>query len=240
MLHPHERKLVEVGVSGLFGGVFEVDCPLVETHRRARFHSSRSNAPARDALGEVIGGRFGAPAPRYLMVADVHQSVKEGAGGNDDGLGAEGHPPDGGDAYGLAMLHDELVGLVLPDVEVGRMVERATPLPDKLAAVTLCAGRPDGRSLAFVEHAKLYGSAVGDHAHLTAHGVDLAYNLAFSDAADGRVAAHLRNLVHVHRNEASLGPNVGRRRCCLAACMTTADDDDVVIEISCILHLRQK
>ena len=173
-------------------------------------------------------------------MSDMHETVEEGTRCDDHGLGSEGYPPDCGDAHGLAVLHEKLAGLVLPNVKVGNVVERVSPFPYKLSSVALCAWRPYGGTFAFVEHPELYGRPVGDHSHLSAHSVNLPHDLSLGDTANGRIAAHLCNLVHVHCHQASSGPHVGCSRGGLAACVPAADDNDVVVEICCFCHLAQK
>ena len=72
-------------------------------------------------------------------------------------------------------------------------------------------------------------AGVDDLAHLAAEGVDLADDLALGDAADGRVAAHLRDGVGVHGQQrgAQTQPSRGQGR--LDAGMTGADDNHVEI-----------
>ena len=67
--------------------------------------------------------------------------------------------------------------------------------------VALGAGRPDGGAAGGVEQAELDADGVGDLAHDAAERVDLADEMALGDAADGRVAAHLRDEVEVQGEE---------------------------------------
>lgn len=191
MLHPHVAELMEIGVPRLFFRIFEMNGTLVQPHRCARFHSASPDTPSRDALGKMIGSRFGASATRHFVMSDMHETVEEGTRCDDHGLGSEGYPPDCGDAHGLAVLHEKLAGLVLPNVKVGSVVERVSPFPYKLSSVALCAWRPYGGTFAFVEHPELYGRPVGDHSHLSAHGVNLPHDLSLGDTANGRIAGFI-------------------------------------------------
>jgi hypothetical protein len=171
------------------------------------------------------------------MMADMHQSVEEGAGGDNNGSGTELYAPNGSYAHGFTVLHDELVGLILPDIEVICVVENSAPFPDKLSAVTLGPGRPYGWTLAFVEHTELDSCPVRHHCHLPSEGINLAHNLAFGNTAHGGVAAHLCDLVHIHRYEACLGTHVGCCACSLAACVSCPDNDYVVLKIHSLFFL---
>ena len=186
------------------------------------------DAVARDALAEVVYRRLGAAPSLHLPAAYVHEPVEERARCDDGALGAELRSPYSPHSYGGAVLHDELVGLVLPDVETVGGVEGLAPLPDELAAVALRSRAPYRRALPSVEHAELYGRGVGDDAHLSAQRVNLAHYLPLGYAADGRIAAHLSYLVHVHCYQAGAGSHVGRSRRGLASGVPSADNNHVV------------
>ena len=162
MLHPTERELVPVGVARLLLGVLKVDGALVESDGCPGLHSSGPHAPPCYRLCEMISGRFRYPATCHLLVADVHQSVEERPGGYHHRTGPELHAPYRLYAYGDAVFHYQLFGLVLPDVEIVGMVEPVAPFPDKLSPVALRPWRPYGRSLALVEHSELDGGEIGD------------------------------------------------------------------------------
>ena len=165
------------------------------------------------------------------MVPDVHQSIEECACGDDDSLGAYLHAPYRLHTDGLSVLHYELLGLVLPDVEVRCAVDDASPFPYKLFSVTLGAGRPHGRSFTFVEHPELDSGGIGDEGHLSAKGVDLPHDLTFGNASHGRVATHLRNLVHVHGDEQCPGSDVCRRARRFAARVASTNHYHIVFKI---------
>ena len=207
-----------------------MDGALVDAHGRARFHSSRTNAVAGDALGEVWHGRFGtAPAGNHLA-PHMQQSVQKGARGDDHALGPELNAPHRAHTHSLALFHQQFVGLVLPDVESVDMVEHLAPFPNKAPAVALCPWAPHGRSLALVEHAELNGRGISDKAHVAPQGINLAHNLPLGNAAHGRVARHLCNFVHVYGNKAGFCPHVGSRRSGFASGVSAADNDNVVFQ----------
>ncbi len=73
-------------------------------------------------------------------------------------------------------------------------------------------------------------TGVDDLAHFAAERVDLADDLPLGNAADGRVAAHLRNGVGIHGQERSAQPEPSRRQGRLDPGMAGADDDHVEVE----------
>ncbi len=72
--------------------------------------------------------------------------------------------------------------------------------------VGLGAGRVHGRALGAIEHAKLDSRCIDDFAHLAAEGVNFPNDLSLGDAADGRVAAHLRHRVGIHGKQGGTQP----------------------------------
>src|SRR3712207_8721346 len=103
----------------------------------------------------MVYGRLRTASALHHLSAYVHQAVEECARRNDHTLGSKLHAPHRTHANGLAIFHDQLLGLVLPNVEKVDTVERLAPCGDELFTVALCPGTPHGRSLALVEHAKL-------------------------------------------------------------------------------------
>jgi hypothetical protein len=84
-----------------------------------------------------------------------------------------------------------------------------------------------GRALGAVEHPELDAGGVDDLAHLAAEGIDFADNLAFGNAADSGVAAHLCHGVSAHGQEGGAEANAGSGESGLDACMAGADNDNI-------------
>ena len=95
--------------------------------------------------------------------------------------------------------------------------------------VALGAGTPDGGAAGGVEEAELDADGVGDLAHDAAEGVDFADQVAFGDAADGRIAGHLGDQVEVHGDDRGLEPHARGGHGGFAAGVARADDGDVVL-----------
>ena len=66
-------------------------------------------------------------------------------------------------------------------------------------AVGLAAGAVDGGAFAAVEESELDSGLVGDATHEAVEGVDLAHQMAFAEAADGRIAGHFAERVEAVR-----------------------------------------
>src|SRR5574344_19874 len=143
---------MEVAVARLLFHIFKVNAALVDADRCSRFHSCSRDSPSGDTFCKMMNGRFCASATFYHLSAHVHQSVEESAGSNDDALAVELSAPDGAHTDGFSVGNEQLVGLVLPDVEVVGVVEYGSPLPDEFTTVALSTRTPYGRSLADVQH----------------------------------------------------------------------------------------
>ena len=94
-------------------------------------------------------------------------------------------------------------------------------------SIGLGPGAVHGRPLAAVEHAELDAGGVDRPAHGPAERVDLTDHLPLGHAADGRVAAHLRDRVEVGSQESRFGPHAGSRQGRLHPGMAGANDDHV-------------
>ena len=119
----------------------------------------------------------------------------------------------------------------MPDGKILCVLENLAPLPDELTPVALGARAPHGRSFRAVEHTELNGRCVRHLARVTAQRVNLADYLPFGNSADGRIAAHLGDFVHVHRNETRLRAQLGCGTCCFASSMARTNDYDIIFEL---------
>ena len=116
----------------------------------------------------------------------------------------------------------------------------SAPLPDELSAIALSPRTPDGRAFANVEHTELNRGSIRHQSHLSAQGINLTNDLTLRDASDGRVARHLRNLVHVHRHQTGLCSQIGTCTGRFTARMTTSDDYHIILEFHPSLLIFRK
>ncbi len=117
----------------------------------------------------------------------------------------------------------------LADVEAGLGFEDLAHFDAVELLVALGARAPDGGAARGVEQAELDADGVGDFAHDAAERVDLADEMALGHAADGRIAAHLRDEVEVHGDERGLEAHARGSHGGLAAGVAGADHDDIVL-----------
>ena len=112
----------------------------------------------------------------------------------------------------------------LLDLEIGLRLQHLAHLQPVGLLVALRPRRPYGRAARSVQQAELNADRVGDLAHDAAERVDFAHQMSLGDAADRRVAGHLRNQVDVERVERGLQAHARRGHRGLASRMAGADD----------------
>ena len=121
----------------------------------------------------------------------MDDAAKEGAGGDDDGSAGESaavgelDPPNG------AGLGHDSGRFPFDKREVRRVREELLHRAPIEFPVGLSARALDRGALAAVENAKLDAREVGGARHHPVKRVNLAHQVAFAEAADGRVAGHL-------------------------------------------------
>ncbi len=114
------------------------------------------------------------------------------------------------DNWQLATVLDhEVDDFGLLDEEVGLGFEDFAHFDAVEGFVALGAGGPDGRAAGGVEETELDAGGVGYLAHDSAEGVDFADEMAFGDAADGGVAAHLGDEVEVEGEDGRAEAHAG-------------------------------
>ncbi len=128
------------------------------------------------------------------------------------------------------MVKDEAVDGALPHRKIFSMLENLAPFGREFIAVGLRAGAPHSGAFRAVEHAELNRRQIGDDTHHAAEGVDFADNLALGDTANSRVAAHLRDLVHIHRHQQSACAESGSGMGSLATGMAGAYYDNIKVK----------
>jgi hypothetical protein len=131
--------------------------------------------------------------------------------------------------WGAQFFEDEVDDFGLADVEAGLAFEDFAHFHAVERFVALRARAPDGGAARGVEEAELDADGIGNLAHDAAQGVNLADEVALGHAADGGVAAHLGDEVHVHGDEGGFEAHARRGHGGLAAGMAGAHHYHVVL-----------
>ena len=87
----------------------------------------------------------------------------------------------------------------------------------------------DSWPFAGVQRPALQGGVINGQGHLAPQGVHLAHQLAFAGAADGGVAGHQGDALHVEGHQQGLLPQAGSGQGGFAAGMPGADHHQIVV-----------
>ena len=164
-------------------------------------------------------------------------AVEVRPGRDDDGAHAVFRAELRHNAADVPVLRPNLRDGGLLEIEVRLALEQALHMLLIAAAVCLRAQGVHGRALAAVEHAVLDAAGVRRAAHLAAEGVELAHEMAFARAADGRVAGHVAHGVQIDREHDGLQSQPRGRETGFDPGVARADDGNVIISCK-IAHLR--
>ena len=131
---------------------------------------------------------------------------------------------DGADVSVLRLDGDDLC---LLDAQVRLQLERVLHHGLILPPVGLRAQRVHGRPFAAVEHPVLDAGLIGRARHLAAERVELAHKMPLARAADGGVAGHIADRVHIDGEADGVQPQPGGGQRGLNARVPRTDDGDV-------------
>ena len=194
-------------------------------------------APLRKRPAQSVGRPLACPAAGQGLVAVVEQPLHEGAGGQHDRSGAvhgvAAHTHAQHAAAAPVRLDQQLLGRFLSQGQPGLVFQRPLDFLLIRPLVGLRAGAVHGGAFASIEQAELDAGGVDRPAHGPAQGVDLADDMPLGHAADGRIAAHLRNRVEVRGQHRRLSAHARRRERSLRARVPSADHHDVVVVLCC-------
>ena len=163
--------------------------------------------------------------------AHMHPAVQERAGGQHHRLATEGNAQLGDGArhpvHPTITFHHQIVHRLLKQPQIGLVLQ---PLADGgfvQHPVRLGPGGAHGRAFAAVQDAELDAGFVGGRRHGATQRVHLFDQMAFADAADGRVTAHLAQGLDVVRQQQGGAAHARSGQRGLGARMAAADHDDV-------------
>ena len=90
-----------------------------------------------------------------------------------------------------------------------------------------------GRAFTHVEHPHLNGRSIRINTHLTAQRIELIHKMAFTRAANGRIARHKCNIIQTDGRHQRAMTHAGAGEGRLTTSMTATDDNDIII-IYCV------
>ncbi len=180
---------------------------------------------------QALGGKFTGAAGFVVLQADVNDAVEEGAGGDDDVAGIDLPAQHGFHRHRPAVFNHQAGCHILANIEMLLALARQSHAGRILNAICLRARRPHRRPLAFVQHAELNAGIIDRQAHLSAHGIQLAHELALGHATNGGIARHLPNGRNIHGHEQRAAAHACGGQCGFNAGMAGTDDDDVIDQV---------
>ena len=125
----------------------------------------------------------------------------------------------------LIVFHDQICHLRLLDLQIRLRLQYLSHLEAVSLLVALRARRPYGRAARSVQQTELDADRIRDLAHDSAKSIHLADQMSLGDAANRRVARHLRDEIDVQRVERGLQSHACGGHGGLASGMASADDD---------------
>src|SRR6185295_5979650 len=183
------------GVAGLRLAAGEVDAVAEEARWRARLEASQLQAHGAQAGGEPDGGLVPVATANGALVADMHERLEEGAGGEDHCARQHLLAVAEADPANLVVLDEYVRDLTLDELESRLAGENGLHPGGVGVAVAEDAAGADGRAAGGVEGLEVRAGEVGRAAHLPAERVQLPDQVALRGPPDGGVAAHHRGAV---------------------------------------------
>ena len=222
-----KRKRLDLRVARLQLHVREVDRARIHARRRAGLEAAHAQPQRLAALGQRPGSRQPVRSGIAQHIAHDRAPVQIRARGEHCRAAAVDGAVcrhDGADAAALRLDGDDLR---LLDAQVRLQLECVLHHGLVFPPVGLRAQRVHGRALAAVEHPVLDAGLIGRARHLPAERVELAHKVALARAADGGVAGHIADGIHIDGEADGVQPEPGGGQRGLNARVPRTDDGDV-------------
>ena len=225
-LGQHRERLRHI-VAGLHLERFPIDRAAIEPRRRAGFQTAEREAIFFQCGGKTHRGRFADAAGGNLFFADVNEAAQKSAGGQNHRAAGNLTAVGEFDPANAAIFDDEIIGFRFNDREIRRFPNRRLHGRRIKLAVGLGARTAHGRAFAAVENAELDAAFIGHMAHEAVQSIDFPHQMAFAEAADGRIAGHGADGGESVRHQGRLRAHTGGRGRGFTAGMAAANHDNV-------------
>ena len=226
-LHGGKRERLDLLVARLQLHVREVDRARVHARRCAGLEAAHPQPQRLTAFGQRARGRqpVGAGIAQHVThdraPAQIRARGEHCRAAAVDGAVCR---HDGADMPVLRLDGDDLC---LLDAQVRLQLERVLHHGLIFAPVGLRAQRVHRRTFAAVEHPVLDAGLIGRTRHLAAERVELAHKMSLARAADGGVAGHIADGIHIDGKADGVQPQPGGGQRGLNARVPRTDDGDV-------------
>ena len=179
----------------------KIDCPAVQSWRRARLEAARRQLEFPQPRTQALGRRIPGAAGLVVFEADVDQPGQESPSRQHHGIRMEGEPDLRHDAGNPVAFQQKVIHGLLEQRQIWLVFQ---PRPNCLLVqnpVGLCAGGAHGGTFARIQDPKLNARFVGRDCHRSAEGVHFLHQVPLADAANGRVARHLAQRFDIVREQ---------------------------------------
>ena len=165
-----------------------VDTAAVQARAGAGLKPPDTETELREMLAEAHRGKIARAACRVIAEPNMDQAFEKRSRSQDHAFGVKNLADLRLHATHASILDQQTLYTRLANRQVGRDLEHSLHPRAVGGLVGLGAARAHGRSLARVEEAELDSGFIDGERHLAAERVDLAYQVAFADPADRRIA----------------------------------------------------
>ena len=218
-------------IAGLHLQARPVDGAPIEPRRGAGLEPPEGKPEPFQGERQADRRRLADPSRRSALLADVDEAAQKGAGGQDHCGRREAAAIAEPDAGRGASVDEEIVGLTLDHRQIRTSADRPLHRCRVEPPIGLRPRTANRRTLAPVEDAKLDAALVGDPAHQSIEGIDLADEMALAQAADGGITGHGADGVESVRDECGPCAHARGRSGSLAAGVPAAYHDDIVMSV---------
>ena len=222
-----KRKRLDLRVTRLQLHAREVHRACVHARRRAGLEPAHAQPQRFAAFRQrARGGQPIRPGIAQYIAHD-RAPVQIRARREHGGAAAVDSPVCRHDGADAAVLRLDGHDLRLLDAQVRLQLERVLHHGLVFPPVGLRAQRVHGRPFAAVEHPVLDAGLIGRARHLAAERIELAHEVPLARAADGGVAGHIADGVHIDRKTDGVQSEPGGGQRGLNARVARTDDGDV-------------
>jgi len=222
-IRKHRRRFVAV----LNCQPFIVDATTVDARWRAGLEATDAKRQGTQFLGKPVGWRIAGTTTLVIGQADMNLAAQESTHGEHHTASAQLYACLGHDTLDALAFDQKIRRFLLEQREIRLIFEHRTNCLLVQQPIRLRARCPHCRAFAGIEGTKLDAAKIRRSRHRAAKCIDLFYQMAFADTADGRVAAHLPERFDVLSQQQGSHAHPGGRQCGLGAGVAAANHDDI-------------
>ena len=206
----------------------------VDARWRARFQPIDAQGQLAQTRGQGYRRWVAGAAAAVIIQTDMDFAAQKSSGCQHDGFRPKANTGVGDGAANALALDDQVVNGLLENRQIGLVFQYFANRCLVQRPVGLGPGRAYRRAFASVQNPKLYPAVVCGQGHGAAEGIDFLDQMAFANAADGRIAGHLAQRFDVMGQQQGFSTHARRRQARFGTSVAAADDDNV--ELLGVIH----